>query len=399
MKTGLQLSKRGFTVNTILFVSFFTSYYFFLLYLLPRALDLSAEKLLMMQASFSLVIGVTIVVASFFINKFDVLHVIYVSVIVNSSLTILFFFSSGITRIVIGLIVGIFFAFGQLSSFVYFWNLTGPEERGRIAGLIGFISLPIFFAINIVAGSLDFFGTFIASLMISLGTLVVLAFRPNKLVPEVKMDEKRAYPEKRTVLLFSIPWATFSLINATLAKNTSLHISQLVSPSSYLLLTLLQLIGVILGALGGGIIADFMGRRLALVWSVTLYGISAALAGLIQNYVVFYFIYIANGLSFGILLMLYSFVIWGDLANKENCARMYSIGLAIFYVTIAVGYLPTQISSLSLVASAFISCFLIFSSNLPIALAPELLSSDFREKIRLKRTMNSIKKIRKQMQD
>jgi hypothetical protein len=96
---------------------------------------------------------------------------------------------------------------------------------------------------------------------------------------------------------------------------------------------------------------------------------------------------------------MYSLVVWGDLANKKNAAKMYTIGFAIFYLTIAIGLLPTPLSQISPTNSALIGCTLIFLSNMPIALAPELVSSDFRERIRLKLHMETVKKIKKQSEN
>ena len=275
-----------------------------------------------------------------------------------------------------------------------------PEERGRIAGLIGFVVLPLYLIVETaVAETLDFPRAVMLGIILSLGALVVVVLRPNKAMLTAKKDERGNHYEKRTAILYAIPWIIFSLNNMTLARSISLNILQQVSSSFYVFLTVLQVIGTIFGALCGGMIADFFGRRLSLAFSLTLYGISSALAGLFMNEAVLSFVYIANGLSWGILLTLYTFVIWGDLANKKNCARMYSIGLVIYYSTMGIGLLPTQVFQIPLVISALASCLLIFLSNVPIVLAPELLSSDFREKMGLKLHMNAIRKINKKLQN
>ena len=401
MKYGILLTKRGFLVNLIFSFIFFTLYYVVSLYVLPHVVFLSAENLLIVQASFHFIIASALLLTSFFIHRFNKLRVIYACSIVTSIVTVLLFFvSNDIFRLIFIFVVGIFFGIGQLAFFTYFWNLTVSEERGRIGGLIGFVSLPFYFIVGIgVAETLDFLGTVMLSIILSLGPLVVILLRPGKAVLTAKKDDRGNYSEKRTVLLYSIPWVLFSLINATLAKNISLNILQQVSSSFYLFLSVLQVMAAVFGALGGGIIADFFGRRLSLAFSLTLYGISSALAGMVNNYTMFYFVYVANGLSWGILLTLYSFVVWGDLANKENCAKMYSIGLVTSYSTIGVGLLPTQISQIPPTVSSLASCLLIFLSNVPLILAPELLPSDFRERIKLKLHMSAVRKIRKQSQN
>ena len=385
MKSGILLTKRGFLVNLILSFIFFTFYYVFSIYVLRHIVIPPSENFLMAQAALNLVLAFTLAVTSFFINRINKLLAIYAcSITISIVVVLLFFVSNYIFRLTSIFLVGVFFGIGQLAFFTYFWSLTVPEERGRIGGLFGFVFLPFYFASIVVAGTLDFPGTIMLSLFLSLGTLLVILVRPKKAVLTAKKEDRGNYPEKRTIFLYAIPWVTFCLINATLAKNISQYISQLIPSSFLIFLSLLQIVAAVFGALGGGIIADFFGRRIALALCVTVYGIGAAFAGLIQNYAIYYFVYAANGLGWGIILTLYSFVVWGDLANKENCGKMYSIGLITFYLATVVGLLPTPIAQISPVESSLISCTLIFLSNVPIVLAPELLSSDFRRKNKTK---------------
>ena len=125
-----------------------------------------------------------------------------------------------------------------------------------------------------------------------------------------------------------------------------------------------------------------------------------ALSGLIQNTTLAYFSFFAEGLSWGILLTLYIFVIWGDLSNKENYTRLYAIGLiVILHCSRDSNRFSTLISQIPPVASAFIGCTIIFLSNVPIALAPELQSSDFLERIRLKMHIKAAKKVAKKYEN
>jgi MFS family permease len=399
LKDGILLTKRGFLANAFLFSAFFVSYVVFSHYVIEHIIPVT-DNVAIIEASFSFIVAITLLLTSFFIHKINKLHAIYACSISASIVTVLLFFiTNNIFRLVSVFAVGIFFGIGQLAFSIFFWNSTVPEERGRMGGLIGFVSLPFYFISIVSAETLDFLGTIVLGSIVSLLALVVILLRPEKIMLKAKNEERGNYYEKRTVLLYSIPWVMFSLINVTLAKNISFNALQQVSSPFYLFLTFLQIIATLFGTLGGGIIADFFGRRLSLAFAVTAYGISSALGGLIQNGAVFCFVYFANGLSWGILLTLYSFVVWGDLANKENCAKMYSIGLVIYYSTLGVGLLPIQVSQIPLVVSALASCLLIFLSNVPILLAPELLSSDFRDKIRLRLHMRAVMKIGKKSQN
>jgi hypothetical protein len=395
MKYGILITKRGFLVNLILSSILYTSYFVFSFYI-PWHVIPSADNRLIVQASFNFITAITLLVTSFFIHRINKLRVIYACSIATSIVTLLLFFtSSDVFRLIFILVIAIFFSTGQLAFLTYFWNLTVPEERGRLAGLIVLVSLLFYLIVETaVVETLDFSGTLMLGIILSLGTLVVTLLRPEKAVLTTKKAERGDYSEKRTVLFYLIPWVLFSLINATLAKDTSFHISQQV-PTLYPSLIVLQVIAAVFGALGGGVAADSFGRRVSLAFSLTLYGISSALIGVVNNYTLLCFVYVANGLSWGILFVMYIFVIWGDLANKENYAKMYSIGVITFYATQGIGLLPLkQIFQIPLVVSSLVSCLLIFLSNIPIFLAPELLSSDFRQRIKLKLHMNAVKKIK-----
>lgn len=155
-----------------------------------------------------------------------------------------------------------------------------------------------------------------------------------------------------------------------------------------------QIVGGVCGALIGGYFADRVGRRLTLVFGVVLYGVSMAFKGFTDNEVALLFSFIGEGLTWGIFLTLYNFVIWGDLSNTENAGKTYAIGLAVFYGTTAIGSF-NLISGVSAVNSTLISCMLIFLAIIPIALAPELLPSEAQEKSKLQKYMAIVRKIAK----
>ncbi len=398
LTSGILITRRGFLVNTILFSCLLTLYYVFSLGVIQYAFPASGNRQIM-QMSFNFVIAITLLSASFFVQKMNKLNALYVCLLVSSIVAVLLFFaSSNILRLILILIVAICLGIGQLTFSTYFWDLTVPEERGRIGGLIGFISMPFYFTAVTIAETLGFLVTIMLSVILSLGVIIVILLRPAKAMLTAKKNESESYPEKRTIFLYSIPWIIFSVINATIAGNMSVNIMQQVSSSFYFFLNVLQLFGALFGTIIGGIIADFFGRRLSLAFSLTLYGTSSAVAGLLNNDATFSFAYIANGLSWGIFLTLYIFVVFGDLANKENCGKMYSIGLVTFYLVRGVAFfVPT--SQIPLVISSLLSCLLIFLSNVPLILALELLPLHFREKMKLKLHMQALKKVEEQSQN
>jgi hypothetical protein len=396
LKYGISLTKRGLLLVIILSAVFYTLYFVFSWYVIDY-LSPNPESRFLVQAAFNFVIIITLIVTSFLIGKINQLRTVYVSLVVTAiSAAFLYFVSIDILRLACIFTIALFFGMGQLAFLTYFWKLTVPEERGRVAGLNGFFSLLFYIVMYATwAQTFDFHSAVAFSIVLSLVPLSTILLKPKKALLMAKQNMAEYYPEKRTIFLYLIPWLLFSFINVTLAKSTSFHISQQVSASSYFLLIALQLIAAVFGTIIGGTMSDFFGRRASLIFSLTFYGISSALAGFANNYVL-YFVYLANGFSWGILLVMFTFVIWGDLANERNVAKMYALGFIIFFLSQGVGLLPIeQTLQIPLVVSSLGSCLLIFFANIPIFLAPELLSNDFRERLKLKLHMKEVKKIEK----
>jgi MFS family permease len=275
LKDGISLTKRGLLLTIIFSTVFYTLYFVFSLYVI-RYLSSSSDNRFLVQAAFNFVIVATLIVTSFIIDKINNLQTIYICLIVTAIFAAsLYFVPIDILKLVGVFIIGSFFGIGQLAFLTYFWNLTMPEERGRVAGLNGFFSL-LFYIIMYVTWvpTSDLQSSVAFVIVLSLAPLSTIFLKSKKALLTSKQNKIEYYPERRTILLYLIPWLLFSLINVTLASSTSFHISQQVSASSYFLLIALQLIAAVFGTIIGGTMSDFFGRRASLIFSLTFYGIS-----------------------------------------------------------------------------------------------------------------------------
>ena len=391
--TGIRLGKVAFLVNLIFQCAFLSLYYIFSVSL-QQIVGSSGELFFVAYGIYHLIIAITLMVCMFFLPKINKTQNIYrCAISMLATFILILLFPKGPFGVLFIFIEAIFLAIGQLLSFTYFWSLTVSEERGRIAGFIGFFTIPFTWITALLAESLELFGGVLLAVFLILGILATKLLKPEEShLSEGSNERVGSYYEKRAVLLYAIPWILFSLVNGIFDRSLSLNLD--FSRDLYVMLLVLQTIAAAFGALGGGIVADLFGRKLSLSSSLTLYGISIALSGFAQNIEVFYFVFIVSGLNWGILWSLYGSVVWGDLANEQNCVKRYASGLIIFYLPLALGLLFTsQILLIPVVWSALAGCSLIFISNLPLFLAPELLSEDFRDKIRLRLHMKAVKKL------
>jgi hypothetical protein len=390
--TGRMVSKqsrRTILLNLPIFTSLFLFYYVFLVGALPGISD----NLAITQAAFLFTVAITMLLVSHLKYDLGKKHIVIFSLALIVTLLSLLIKASFPYTLLSIILTGVFFGISQLAYYKLFWANTDGTRRSRIAGIIGFISLIIYFPIiSIALNALVVYENIALCILLAAGTAIGGVLFREETDKEAIKRKIVYYPEKRTIILYAVPWILFTFLNVTLTKNITVTASVLSSSTMYLLLSASQIVGGIIGALLGGYFADKVGRRLTLIFSVALYGISMAFRGFTDNGPALLSSFIGEGLTWGIFLVLYSFVIWGDLANTKNVTKLYAIGLLSFYVTAGIGSFELT-ANISVVNSTLISCILIFLAIIPIAMAPELLTTEAQEKIKLTKYMKKAQKI------
>jgi len=387
LKSGIEISKRKLI---------FIVYAFFYIFVFYNILALLANHYgLIATATLNFEVCIAILVSSFFVKKINDIIFCYISPFITAIVSIFIFITNGLFQLIFIFSIAPLFSVELLIFFNYFQQITVSTERARIAEVVALAVLPCIFILSLVPPSnvnAPYFILFIA--MLSLG-LFLLVFFKTKVNNVESKKEVQNYFEKKVVFLYLVPWLLFSIINVTLAKNNSTLIFEQTSASFYVFLSVLQVIGVCFGAIIAGFVADFFGRRITLAVTLSLYGTSSALGGIFTNPQVFSAVFFINGMSWGILFVMYIFVVWGDLANKDNCAKMYSLGLITYFLSLGIGVFIPQ-AFLPIGTSSLLTCLIAFLSIFPIFMVPEIASTDFMERIRLKRHINTIKKLKNQ---
>lgn len=397
LKTEIYISKKSFFIVTIFFFVFYESYYFLFSNFLVETMPFGFNED-MVRGSLHFFTAIVLLFGGFFLRKFNKLKIIYGSSFSACLLTLLLlgnFFEEFRLLVLFGLVL--FTSLGMLATLCVFGSLTLPVERGRVSGFIGLIVFILFFIVNFsLVLRLNFFESILFALILNalpLFGLLLKSFR-GKLKSIKQLSDN--YYERRVFALYFIPWIVFSLINVTLSANTTDKILQIIPSTAYSTLLSIQLVGVILGVSIGGFIADLLGRRFSLVFSLTFFGFCTALVGVFVSDLIFLVVYFANGLSWGILFVLYIFVVWGDLSNQENRIRIYSIGLIVYFLSLGVGFF-TELN-MEIFQSTLLSVLIIFLLNIPILFAPELLPSYILDRIRMRMHIGTVKKLKKKDQ-
>lgn len=324
------------------------------------------------------------------------LFVIWTLLGVLSPFTLLFLNFGQFTAV---LIISILFAvsagLGMPSCMEYFVRHTNTAGRGRQAGLVILFSVLGLVLLRIIGGGIEF-AALILIIWRLFGLLGVFLSKSleepeNKLM---KVSYRYIFSQK-SFILYLLPWIMFSLVNY-LSTPTQ------VSVVGQSLFTKLQLVENLIGpitAIPAGFLLDYVGRKPAAVAGFVLLGVSYSFLGLYPYSIMSWYLFtIFNGVTWGILSVLFVVCIWGELNPNAPSGKYYAIGVVPFFISESLqlifnNYISLNISPYTLFS--FIAFFL-FIAVLPLIYAPETLP----EKITKDRDITSyVNKALKKVQD
>jgi MFS family permease len=275
--------------------------------------------------------------------------------------------------VALGLIFGFSLGFGMPNCMGYFNIQTQIENRGKYGGFVILSTGILTVGLDLLGISSGFFELTITLAAWRAIALVAVAFSK----PTVKIEDTKSAPSYRTIIsrrpfiLYFVPWVMFALLNYLTTP-----VGQNVLPPS--VLSDLQLLGnVFLGvsALVGGALMDLVGRkRLAIVGFVIL-GLSYSILGFANETPVWYVHNVMNGISWGILYVLFVVTIWGDLSYGAPSDKLYALGVSPFFFSKFLQLtINAQIVAAIPISSIFsFTALFLFLAVLPLIYAPETL--------------------------
>ena len=333
---------------------------------------------------------VFILLSIFLVKKVNTLVFCYIASVAIALSSVFLLMLNSLFQLVLVFSIVPFFSVGLLIFFNYFQQITILTERARVVEIIAITALPFVFILGLLPPDRTIILCVTALIiLLSAGFFLFNLFRTKVLVKQE--EEIQRFFEKKVIFLYLLPWVIFSIINATLAKNNSAYFFGQTSASFHVILIVSQIVGVNFGAIIAGFVSDFFGRRIALALALTFYGTSSALGAVFTNPLLLSSIYLVDGISWGILFVMYIFIIWSDFANINNWAKMYSLGSVIYLLSSAIACITPE-SFLSISDSSLLTCLLAFLSILPIFIVPEIADRVFIEKTKLQRHIRKIMK-------
>ena len=202
----------------------------------------------------------------------------------------------------------------------------------------------------------------------------------------------RAVVNQRPFVLYFVPWVMFALLNYLTGP-----VSQnVLDPSMF---ANLQILGnVFLGAfaLVGGIFMDSVGRkRLAIIGFVML-GLSYSILGFFNATPVWYIHMVMNGISWGILYVLFVVTIWGDISHGAPSDKFYALGVSPFFISKMLQLtINSQIVAAIPISAIFsFTALFLFLAVLPLIYAPETLPEKVIKQIELNSYLEHAQKVK-----
>jgi MFS family permease len=300
------------------------------------------------------------------------LFVIWTLLGVLSPITLLTLnFASAPLALIVGALLAVSAGLGMPNCMEYFTTSTNTSSRGRYAGLILLLSGLGLFGLRLLGGGILLTAVILIGWRL-LGLLGLFAFKPFKGYKEKSSLSYRTAISHRSFVLYVIPWAMFSLVNYLSIPVQSTILGEVTRNN-------LQIIENAIGgisAIAAGFLMDYVGRKQAAIAGFTLLGVSYAILGLYPNDIVsWYFYTVFDGITWGILSILFVITIWGELSHNSSSDKYYAIGVVPFFVSkflqqslgnsIATDILPYTLFSFT--------AFFLFLAVLPLVYAPETL--------------------------
>ena len=124
--------------------------------------------------------------------------------------------------------------------------------------------------------------------------------------------------------------------------------------------------------------------------------IAYAIIAFIQFDYSWYLYFIVDGIAWGIFLLIFVLILWGDLAQSSSSAKYYTIGSIPFFLSSIIPSLVTEefVQGFELVTAFSMAAFFLFVAVMPLVFAPETLPEKKMELRRLRSFADEARKAR-----
>ena len=333
---------------------------------------------------------------SFFSEKLGRKRIMYLWTIIALVTSIIpMAFTNKINGMFYSFFSGLSFGLGLPICLSLFANYTDVENRGRNGAFI-FFSISLFFIFLALLNNL-FNRVTLSFLSIVLLLLNFLALKSWKLD---EFSKKEIYFTSITInkafMLYFVSWSIFCLIDALEAPLLQYFLDTTFEVNFRNLILSLATLFTSFSILLGGFLADFYGRRNLLISGFVTLGIAYAIVGVASISPISWYVYsVVDGISTGFFVVIFVFVVWGDMAPRNLREKYYAIGTAPFFFINFIKELFIPYLEMIPVSTSFsLASFFLFLAVIPLLYAPETLPEKLIRRRELRKYVEKAKKIR-----
>jgi len=296
--------------------------------------------------------------------------------------------------IIAALTLGVSVGTGIPICLAFFADYTDIKKRG-LAGSAIFFTTQVF-TVLIYSSMSNLLITekfLIVGIWRLLGVLGVFFYVPIRALPGEKgRHTLLRVVSDRAFILYFIPWLLFCLINFVEAP----LLETFLGPALFDIYLIVGIITNGVFAFLGGIICDFKGRKTTSIISFILLGISYALLSIFQGaHFSMYVFMLLEGMAWGMLYVVFVFVIWGDLSERGIREKYYLIGSMPYLLSSWIGTAVKPVTeNIPIYTSFSLTSFFLFLAVLPLLYAPETLPEKMLKDRELRSYIEKAKRVR-----
>lgn len=342
----------------------------------------AGKTLFYISASISGIIGGTIS------DKVERRRLLFVCILLGVLITPSFLvFHELIVYLILSLLLGVSFGLSFPSILAFLANSTSTEARGRVVGFTTLVAFIIMIVTFLSSSVLTFEESIFLSVIVRSLGLLTLLINPCKRVAGKEKSWRSVFTTKSFVLYF-IPWLLFSISNGV---RNFIDVAFFIDESVIMTGYVLRYLPCGVFALVSGVIADRLGRKIALIFGLIVLGISYALFSFAISPSIYLISQVISGLAWAFIIVTY-LTILGDLASSGSKEKYY-----VFLVVPLIALMPfialSDVVKLTIDINIITSILsmTIFIAVLPLLYASETLPED---KLRNRKIKEYLRKVR-----
>jgi len=394
-----QLNKKGYFLIVFLLVNSLTWFLMIRrsIYIVLQGFDVTPQSYVILWGIYDLAIIISGLIGAILSNKIERFTLFYLWIIIGIVFSVPFLFLSSLSSYFLAAILfgGILFGFGfgMPSCLAYFAEQTFIENRGYTGGLIIFLTNaaapPIILIKDVTLCAI------IAIIWRIMGFIMLFLMKPEKgnTVKKEKQQVSFRLILNKNFILYFIPWLMFSLIYGF----QRVILEQNIETGFFDFLRTLGAIFGTLSAIISGSISDRIGRKHVIIYGFISLGVAYAAVGIVPNNLFSLYLYsVIDGIAWGIFMLMFVLVLWGDLSHLDvkPAEKYYALGSIPFFFGDFIGFLFSSYIWMPLSAAFSVASFFLFLAVLPLMYAPETLPEKLIRRRELRKYVEKAKKIR-----